>query len=88
MICDLCRGYPVPSLRGQSSSPPNEGGTFRDFSAIDPDPMTIDFIKATNGRSVMLNLGTISPWMYRTEKPVEYPVRSESVTWDFEQGTS
>ncbi len=35
--------------------------------------MTIDFLEATKGHSVVLNFSTIPQWMYKTEKPVAYP---------------
>jgi len=35
-----------------------------DFSLI--DPMTIDFLDATKGHSVILNFSTIPAWMFKT----------------------
>ena len=51
-----------------------------DFSAI--DPMTIDFLQATNGHSIVLNFSTIPQWMYKTDKPITYPIDPNQVTWD------
>ena len=61
------------------------GKTSWDFSLI--DPMTIDFLEATKGHSVILNFSTIPQWMYKTDKPVPYPADPNQVTWDYEQGT-
>ena len=49
--------------------------------------MTIDFLEATKGHSVILNFSTIPQWMYKTDKPVEYPADPNQVTWSYEQGT-
>lgn len=76
---------PYPRLGVAELQPPAEGKTSWDFSAI--DPMTVDFLEATSGHSVIMNFSTIPQWMYRTEKPVEYPVDPNQVTWNYEQGT-
>jgi len=75
---------PYPKLGVAELEPPNDGKTSWDFSAI--DPMTIDFLEATKGHSVILNFSTIPQWMYKTDKPVIYPVDPGQVTWDYEQG--
>jgi hypothetical protein len=49
--------------------------------------MTEDFINATTGHSVILNFSTIPQWMFKTEKPVPYPVDPDQVNWNYEQGT-
>jgi hypothetical protein len=65
--------------------PPAEGKTSWDFSLI--DPMTSDFLAATEGHPVILNFNSIPQWMYKTEKSVAYPAGPEQVTWEYEQGT-
>src|SRR5215470_5635469 len=76
---------PYPKLGVAELEPPKDGKTSWDFSAI--DPMTIDFLEATKGHSVILNFSTIPQWMYRTDKPVPYPADPNQVTWDYEKGT-
>jgi hypothetical protein len=76
---------PYPKLGVAELEPPANGKTSWDFSLI--DPMTIDFLEATRGHSVILNFSTIPQWMFKTEKPVPYPADPDQVTWDYEQGT-
>ena len=58
---------PYPKLGVAELEPPKDGKTSWDFSLI--DPMTIDFLEATKGHSVVLNFSTIPQWMVKTEKP-------------------
>jgi hypothetical protein len=76
---------PYPKLGVAELEAPAGGKTSWDFSNI--DPMTIDFLEATKGHSVILNFSTIPQWMYKTDKPVAYPSDPNQVTWDYEQGT-
>jgi glycosyl hydrolase family 39 (putative alpha-L-iduronidase) len=76
---------PYPKLGVAELEPPANGKTSWDFSLI--DPMTIDFLEATKGHSVVLNFSTIPQWMYQTDKPVAYPADPNQVTWNYEQGT-
>jgi Glycosyl hydrolases family 39 len=76
---------PYPKLGVAELEPPADGKTSWDFSAI--DPMTLDFLEATKGHSVILNFSTIPQWMYKTDKPVPYPAEPSQVTWNYEQGT-
>jgi len=76
---------PYPRLGVAELEPPKDGKTSWDFSAI--DPMTIDFLEATKGHSVILNFSTIPQWMYKTDKPVSYPADPNQVTWEYEKGT-
>lgn len=76
---------PYPKLGVAELEPPKDGKTSWDFTSI--DPMTIDFLEATKGHSVILNFSTIPQWMYKTDKPVEYPADPAQVTWNYEQGT-
>ncbi len=76
---------PYPKLGVAELEPPKDGKTSWDFSAI--DPMTIDFLEATKGHSVILNFSTIPQWMYKSDKPSTYPADPNQVTWDYEQGT-
>jgi hypothetical protein len=76
---------PYPRLGIAELEPPKDGKTSWNFSLI--DPMTIDFLDATRGHSVVLNFSTIPQWMYKTEKPVSYPDDPDAPVWDYEQGT-
>ncbi len=76
---------PYPRLAVAELEPPSNGKTFWDFSLI--DPMTDDFLKATEGHSVILNFSTIPQWMFRTPKPVPYPDDPNQATWSYTQGT-
>ena len=77
---------PYPKLGVAELEPPKDGKTSWDFSAI--DPMTVDFLNATKGHSVIVNFSTIPQWMYKTDKPVTYPTDPNQVTWTYEQGTA
>jgi len=86
--CDYVRyvpWLPYPKLGVAELEPPQDGKTSWDFSLI--DPITIDFLEATKGHSVILNFSTIPQWMFKTEKPVAYPADPDQVTWNYEQGT-
>ena len=62
---------PYPKLGVAELDSPKEGKTSWDFSLI--DPMTIDFLEATKGHSVVLNFSTIPQWMLR--RKLRYPIR-------------
>lgn len=86
--CDYVRyvpWLPYPRLGVAELRPPADRQTFWDFSLI--DPLTIDFLQATKGHSVILNFSTIPAWMYRTEKRVAIPANPDSAVWDYTQGT-
>jgi hypothetical protein len=86
--CDYVRyvpWLPYPKLGVAELDPPQNGKTSWDFSLI--DPLTIDFLEATKGHSVIVNFSTIPQWMFKTEKPVPYPADADQVAWNYEQGT-
>ena len=76
---------PYPKLGVAELEAPANGKTSWDFSLI--DPMTIDFLNATQGHSVILNFSTIPAWLFKAPKPVEYPQDPNAVTWNYTQGT-
>ena len=76
---------PYPRQAVAELSAPADGKTSWDFSHI--DPTLDDFMKATEGHSVILNFSTIPAWMYKTDKPVTYPDDPNQVFWDYTQGT-
>ncbi|MGO9340052.1 MAG: GH39 family glycosyl hydrolase [Terracidiphilus sp.] len=76
---------PYPRLAVAELEPPTPGKTSWDFSLI--DPMTKDFLAATEGHSTILNFSTIPTWLFKTDKPATYPDDPYKVTWDYTQGT-
>jgi hypothetical protein len=77
--------HPYPRLGVAELEPPHDGVTSWDFSLI--DPIVLDFVAASEGRPVMLNLSTPPQWMYRTPQPVPYPKDPDEITWKYMQGT-
>ena len=76
---------PYPRQAVAELAPPADGKTSWDFSHI--DPTLDDFMKATEGHSVILNFSTLPAWMFKTDKPVTYPDDPNQVFWDYTQGT-
>ena len=76
---------PYPKLGVAELEPPKDGKTSWDFTLI--DPMTVDFLEATKGHSVILNFSTIPQWMFKSDKPNAYPSDPDQPVWDYEQGT-
>jgi hypothetical protein len=76
---------PYPKQAVAELEPPKDGKTSWDFSHI--DPTLEDFMKATEGHSVVMNFSTIPAWMYKTDKAVTYPADPNQVFWDYTQGT-
>jgi hypothetical protein len=77
---------PYPKLGVAELEPPKDGKTSWDFSLI--DPLTIDFLEATKGHSVVLNFSTIPAWLHKTDKPAAYPADPDQVTWTYTQRTA
>ncbi len=76
---------PYPRLGVAELQPPDDRHTYWDFSAI--DPMTVDFLKATEGHSVVMNFSTIPAWMFITPEAVKYPDDPDQPVWNYTQGT-
>ncbi len=76
---------PYPKLAVAELEPPTKETTSWDFSLI--DPMTKDFLAATEGHSTVMNFSTIPAWLFKTDKPVTYPADPNQVYWDYTQGT-
>ena len=75
---------PYPRQAVAELSAPADGKTSWDFSHI--DPTLDDFMKATEGHSVILNFSTIPAWMFKTDKPVTFPDDPNQVFWNYTQG--
>jgi hypothetical protein len=76
---------PYPKLAVAELEPPAKETTSWDFSLI--DPMTKDFLAATEGHSTVMNFSTIPAWLFKTDKPVTYPADPDQVYWNYTQGT-
>jgi hypothetical protein len=77
--------FPFPRIAVAELKPPEAGKTFWDFSFMDPP--IVDFLGATAGHPVILNLATIPQWMFRTNRPVSFPTDPREVAYDYKQGT-
>jgi len=76
---------PYPRLAVAELEPPTPQKTSWDFSLI--DPMTKDFLAATDGHPTVMNFSTIPTWLFKTDRPVTYPADANQPTWDYTQGT-
>jgi hypothetical protein len=76
---------PYPKLAVAELEPPTAAKTSWDFSLI--DPMTKDFLAATEGHPTVMNFSTIPTWLFKTDKPATYPADPNQVVWDYTQGT-
>jgi hypothetical protein len=75
---------PYPKLGVAELEPPTAQKTSWDFTLI--DPMTKDFLAATEGHPTVMNFSTIPAWMFKTDKPVTYPDDPNKVAWNYTQG--
>jgi hypothetical protein len=76
---------PYPKTAVAELEPPTKDQTSWDFTYI--DPMTKDFLAATEGHSAIMNFSTIPAWMFKTDKPVQYPADPNQVFWHYTQGS-
>lgn len=76
---------PYPKLAVAELEPPTLQKTSWDFSLI--DPMTKDFLAATEGHPTVMNFSTMPSWLFKTESPVTYPADPNQVFWKYTQGT-
>ena len=76
---------PYPRLAVAELEPPTSEKTFWDFSLI--DPMTKDFLAATEGHPTVMNFSTMPTWLFKTDKPVTYPTDPNQPVWNYTQGT-
>ena len=76
---------PYPRLAVAELEPPTAQKTSWDFSLI--DPMTKDFLDATDGHTTIMNFSTMPAWLFKTDKPVTYSADANKVDWDYTQGT-
>ena len=76
---------PYPKIAVAELEPPTKEETSWDFTYI--DPVTKDFLAATEGHSTVINFSTIPAWMFKTDHPVQYPSDPNQVFWNYTQGT-
>ena len=76
---------PYPRLAVAELEPPTPQKTSWDFSLI--DPMTKDFLAATDGHPTVMNFSTMPAWFFKTDKPVTYPDDPDKPVWNYTQGT-
>ena len=76
---------PYPKIAVAELDPPTAEKTSWDFAYI--DPVTKDFLDATEGHSTVVNFSTIPAWMFKTDQPVKYPDDPNQVFWHYTQGT-
>ncbi len=76
---------PYPKVAVAELEPPTKDKTSWDFTYI--DPVTKDFLAATEGHSTIINFSTIPAWMFKTDQPVKYPDDPNQVFWDYTKGT-
>jgi Glycosyl hydrolases family 39 len=76
---------PYPKIAVAELEPPTKDKTSWDFKYI--DPVTKDFLTATQGHSTVMNFSTIPAWMFKTDQPVKYPEDPNQVFWKYTQGS-
>jgi hypothetical protein len=76
---------PYPKIAVAELEPPTKEKTSWDFTYI--DPVTKDFLAATEGHSTIVNFSTIPAWMFKTDQPIKYPDDPNQVFWDYTKGT-
>ncbi|MGO8756645.1 MAG: glycosyl hydrolase family 39 [Terracidiphilus sp.] len=76
---------PYPKLAVAELDPPTPQRTSWDLSLI--DPLTKEFLAATEGHSTILNFSTMPAWLFKTDMPVTYPADPNQVDWNYTQGT-
>jgi hypothetical protein len=75
---------PYPRLAVAELEPPTCPNTSWNFTLI--DPLIKDFVEATDGHDNIINFSTTPQWMWKTDKPVRYPVNPYEPMWNYQQG--
>lgn len=76
---------PYPRLAVAELEPPTSQKTAWDFNLI--DPMTIDFLTATEGHPTVMNFSTMPTWLFKSDRPITYPADPNQPVWNYTQGT-
>jgi hypothetical protein len=77
--------FPYPRFAVAELEPQKDGKTSWDFSRI--DPMTLDFLRATEGHSPILNFSTVPVWFFKISNPVVAPADPDQLFGGESQGT-
>ena len=77
---------PSPRIAVAEMEPPENGKAHWDFSVM--DPVVVDFLEATKGHPILMNLATIPEWMYKTDKPVVVPETRTSSSMNMSKARS
>lgn len=76
--------FPYPKAAVVELKEPTASETFWDFQYADPSVK--DIMEATEGHPVVMNFSTIPVWMFKTDKPVQYPNDPDLPFWQYNQG--
>ena len=76
---------PYPKLAVAELEPPQGGKASWDFTRL--DPILEDYMQATAGHPIIMNISTIPEWMFKTPRSVPYPADPDEIDWEYEQGT-
>jgi hypothetical protein len=76
--------FPYPKMAVAELDPPAGHKTFWDFTYLDSTMAAV--MEATKGHSPVINFSTTPAWMWKTTKPVKYPVDPYGLCWDYNQG--
>lgn len=77
--------FPYPKMSVAELKAPDKDRTYWDFTWLDSTMVAI--MEATKDHTTVINFSTIPAWMWKTDKPVEYPENAYQVSWDYNQGT-
>ena len=76
--------HPYPRLAVAELEAPTATKTSWDFTKI--DPMTLDFLNATEGHTRIMNFSTQPAWLYVQKTQPKIPADVDGLTWDYVQG--
>jgi len=86
--CDyvrFCPWFPYPRLGVAELEEPKNGKTSWDFSLM--DPLVEDFMKAANGRPVVMAFSTTPQWMWKSDWYSGAPKDPNQEEWGYNAGT-
>ena len=77
--------FPYPKMAVAELKPPTQTETFWDFTYMDSTMEAL--MNATAGHSVVINFSTTPSWLWKTDKPVQYPKNAYGLCWSYNAGT-
>ena len=81
----FCPWFPYPRLGVAELDAPTALKTSWDFSLL--DPLVEDFVKATNGRPVVMTFSTTPQWMWKSDWYSGAPANPDTEEWAYNAGT-